>query len=321
MTATQMVHAIAGAPPHDDCTDHDVSACWVCGGASTRGMDRVRWMGSNYTSQNRAMMPASQLVCEACVTVMAGRPPNTERMWSHLVEGADHVRLNKGSKPVMREFIRRAHNAAWFAAIADTGQKHIVPWCVVNAANQRGGVVLFEETLVELPRDDAGWSLIDAIADILTAGATKEEITTGNYGSRAWQLCGARLRIFERDRRYMRGGTWFDLALWLAQRDEVSVAMRMENEKAARVANKAKEVSRGRTTSRKNANPDRRSDSGAEVCIPRDARLQRDASLGSDPGPDACSSTVVREPGGVAHDHDAHPATRSGETGQLSLLS
>lgn len=277
-------------------------------------------MGSNYTGQNRARCPSSVRVCEACVTVMAGKPPNTERMWTHLVEGSTHVRANKGQKPAIRDFLRRSHSEPWFAAIADSGQKHIIPWCTVNASDQPGGSVLFEEALVELPRDARGWSLIDEMTSLLTAGATKEEMATGAYGSRAWSLCSSELRSFEDRRGTLRGGGWFDLALWLAQRDEDKVAERMAAEKAATKAKKeAKSATRG-TGKRAAANADGRGRDRAAERVPQDARMQRAETLGPDTGPNEVSSSVECESRGVADDDDANVAAGSVSVRQLSLL-
>lgn len=281
--------------------------CWVCGGASVRGMSLAKWMGTNFTGQSRARCPSSTAVCEACVSVMAGRPPNTERMWSHLVEGASHVRVNKGSKPAMRAFLRRSHASSWFAAIADTGQKHIVPWCPVNAPNQTGGQVLFEESLVILPSSEDGWRLMDDITTALTAGATKEEIGRGDYGSRAWQLLGHEaLRALEGSLATHRGGSWFELALWLAQRDEEQVQARMTLEK---------ETKRGRTSKGKGKNADSGGAARAAISVPPNSGVQRAEALGSAARSDARVGTVDGDAGRVAH-HDDKNAESGGSAGR-----
>lgn len=313
MTPSQIIHRIRGAPTVEGCSEHPSFHCYVCGGASIRGQDRDRWMGQNFTGQNRARCPSSSLVCEACVAAMAGRPPDTERMWSHLVEGDEHVRVNKGGKPAIRDFLRRTHRGPWFAAIADTGQKHIIPWCPVNAPRQGGGRVLFEETLVELPRTEAGWRLLDQIAEALTDGLTKEEIGSGEYGSRAWQLLGERLRTLESTWSVLRGGSWFELAVWLAQRDEDKVAVRMAAEK--------EEKKRGRTGKGKASNADGRDRLGASSGVPKDAGVQRPEALGPTDGSAPRRRTKQRDAGGVAHVDDADAADRSATGGQRPLFS
>lgn len=83
-SASQLLHAALGAPTVPECDDRIPFACWVCGASSTRGMPRVRWMGVTFVGQNRVRAPESGLVCEACVCVMAGKPPDTWRMYSVL---------------------------------------------------------------------------------------------------------------------------------------------------------------------------------------------------------------------------------------------
>lgn len=320
-TPSQIAHRIGGSKAHELASDRDPFTCWVCGGRATRGALRWQWAGANFTGQNRVRCPDSDVVCEACIVVMAGKPPNTERMWSHLVDGDEHVRVNKGQKPTIREFLRREHRATWWAAIADSGKKHIIPWCPLNAAGQSGGRVLFEDALVMLPRDAGGWALLDEIAGLLTAGATKEEVSRGEYGPRAWQLVGERLRAFETARGSLRGGSWFDLAVWLAQRDEAAVAERLEAEKAAKAAKKKEAKANDGRRKGKAANANGRGAARTPKRVPADARVQRAQALGPDPRPDARGSAVLGEPGGVANDHDPDAATGGASGGQLTLLS
>jgi hypothetical protein len=232
-------------------------------------------------------------------------------MWTHLVVGASHVRANKGGKPAIRDFLRRVHQDTWFAAIADTGQKHILPWTPVNAPGSTGRV-LFEEAFVTLPRDASGWHLVDVLADALTDGATKEELGTGAYGARAWQLLGAgRIRAVERVVSTERGGTWFDLALWLAQRDEQKVAARLAAEKEAKHG-------RGRKGTHADANGG--GDARATRRVSRDTRVQRAEALGPATGQTSRGRAKQRDAGRVGHIDDAHASTGGAENEQLNIF-
>lgn len=86
VTATHRIHALMGATAHPDCIDLSVFRCWVCAGASVRGMLVDSWLGSNFVGRNRVRAPDSLHVCESCVVCMAGRPPDTLRMTSHFVD-------------------------------------------------------------------------------------------------------------------------------------------------------------------------------------------------------------------------------------------
>jgi len=319
VSLSQIIHRIRGGAAVPACSSAGSFFCWVCGGASTRGQVRWEWAGANYTGQNKARCPDSNWVCEACVSVMAGRPPDTERMWSHLVEGDEHVRVNKGGKPTMRAFLRREHSKPWAAAIADSGQKHIIPWTPVNAGGQVGGRVLFEEMLVDLPRDAQGWALLDDLEVVLTDGLTKEEIARGEYGPRAWQLLGAdRVREFEGRWGSLRGGGWFELAVWLAQRDEAKVQARLDAEKAAKKEKGKNAV--GRTSKGAAAKPARGGGARAAGGVPEDAGGERPKALGSAPGSNEGGGAEQRDAGGVDHDDDSNTATRGAPGGQLALF-
>jgi hypothetical protein len=267
-SASQLLHADLGRPAHEDCAPCDVAACWNCGSPYDRGVELDRLLKASLTDQNTARAPHSTLVCEACVYVRArfspvpGRLPKEGREnggrfsnYSHLLDTAESVpyaNASKGEKPVILAFLRRHHAGHWFAAIADSGQKHVLPYAPVNPPGSRGRV-RFDDRTISLP-DAAGWALVDDMVALLTAGATKEELASGAYGARAWQLCGEHLASFEHAWGRLRGDAWFALAVWLAQRNEEAVAARMAAEKTAKEA-----ATRGktqRTAAREVANAD-----------------------------------------------------------------
>ena len=307
ISGSTLLHLHHGSPRVDGCVDVSIRACWVCAAPSSRGMLQSAWQGANFTGQTKVRAPDSSHVCEACVWTMAGRPPDTMRMYSHLLEGVRYHRFNKGDKPAIRAFLRAEHTEEWFAAIADSGQKHIVPWVPINPPRARGRVLL-EETLVVLPRD---MGLIDTIADLLTAGATKAEVETGRYDARAWTLCGDTLRAFERAHGGERTSPWFTLALWLAQRDEEKVAAREAAEKEAKKKNgKPERRAKGKAANKDSAVPPRR-----EGSVPQDAGSKPAEALGPDPSQDAERRAPSVLSGGV----DNAPPPRAPNPGAQQL--
>lgn len=324
MTASQTLWSRSGAPTVADAVDVPRSFCWVCAGTTTRGVLVERWMGSNFVGQNRVRMPSAQHVCEACVHVMAGRPPDTARMYSWLVDDRGVLRLNKGDKPRMREWLRSPKQGPWFAAIADSGKKHVIPWAPVNPAGTRLARVMFEEMEVTIPSDEAhGWGLVDSAANLLTAGATKAEISSGVYGVGAWARCEHEIRAFETEHGARRGAAWFELAVWLAQRDEAAVAERMEREKAELAEKKQAEKKRKekpsdrRGNERKAAVRDRRSPARDQSGVPADAPRQRAEALGTNPGQNAVVGQDGVGAGGVGHPDGAVASVGSA---QLNLF-
>lgn len=128
-----------------------------------------------------------------------------------------YMNASKGDKQIIRAFIEREKPGIWFAAIADSGQKHVLPFARLNGRG-RSGVVLLDDLQVSVP-DDV--SLIGGIADALTAKITKEEIETGDYTIHTMRYRREIAMAFEERFSRARGSSWFVLALWLAQREEV----------------------------------------------------------------------------------------------------
>lgn len=309
-TATQLLHAHVGTPAFDGCTDDAIPHCYVCAGVSARSIPVAKWMGDNFTGQAQCRAPMSDRVCEACAWAMAGRPPDTLRMYSHLFDGSEYLKLNKGDKPAMRAFLRRHHDTCWFVAIADSGKKHVIPWAPVNQPG-RVGRVRFEDGDVTLPRTEEGWAMVDEIAALATAGAPKSEIELGDYSPRSWTLCRAAIETFERRWQRERHGAWFRLAVWLAQRDEAEAQERMDQEKAAKAEKKG--AKRGSKTDGRGTGAAANADGGGTArgtkALPHGVRGsgQREA-LGSPAERDEDRVEDDVQPGGVGVDDRAAPS-------------
>lgn len=332
VSAPALLHAHCGSPRVDECSDTP-GVCWVCAGECVRSMPRLDWMGASYTGQNRVRAPESQIVCEPCVWVGArsspvpGRPPKEGktaggnfRNYSHLLDGATYVNASKGEKPAILAFLRRRKTGQWFAAIAESGQKHVVSGCPVNPAGTHPGRVAFEEDLIDLPRDDPDLVLVDHVAATLTAGATKEEVLRGDYGPGAWARCRISIMAFEALHAGKRASRWFRLAVFLAQRDEAQFAERMAAEKAARDAAKESRGKAERGARRAAARRDGASTTGAAPRVPGHAELQRAEALGSDHREDASGGAHEQQPGRVVDRHESNAAAQRAKRGQLSLL-
>lgn len=331
-TAGRILWHHLGRPAHRDCAEADESCpCWICSEPVGPGTDCLRgqlvdgWDGARFTGQNRIRCGESRWACESCLYLMsrispvpgrikAGKQIQNFRLYSHVYDqlgGLDSPQYwnhSKGEKEQLRAFLRGTKRGVWWAAIADSGQKHLLPWCPVNPARAVPGVVLFEERVVALE----GWEMLDDMAALLTAGCTKEELQTGRYGARAWQLCGDTLRRFESTWGQRRGGGWWSLCLWLAQRDEVAVAERIAAEKEERKRAKAK-----RGPARKAANTDGRATARAASSVPENTRVQPTKALGCAAESAAQRSQTSCEPGRVVHHDDQRAA--AAKSAQLGL--
>ncbi len=324
-SAGQLLYDHLGRPPVAGLVEVE-SLCWVCGGTLSLGVCWEDWAGSNFVGQNRVKAPSSEYVCAACVYIcgrtnpVPGRPPKegkqfggSFRNYSHLYDSGDsgcyrcgpmYINASKGEKPVILAWLKGPHVGAWFAAIADSGQKHVLPWVPVNPAGTKRGIVLFDEQIVRMP---ASFALVDQLAMMLTAGATKDSVKTGEYTPREWHLAEKQIVEFETRWGQLRGGAWFCLALWLAQRDEVAVTERLENEARRDRKGKAKNADGGGVARHSSCTPRKRSK-------PVDA-------LDTTADANALSSSDDSQPGGVDNvgtEASGNPGCAKSE--QLSLL-
>lgn len=200
------------------------------------------------------------------------------RLFSHLYEegwaspeqqAPGYLNVNKGDKPAIRAFIERHHQGRWFAAVADSGQKHILQLTRWNSGNDSSaGLVLLDELIVHVPADT---SLIAKACHLLTSGATKDEIESGQYRFVTVERCETTIREFEAEHRGTRGSPWFALALWLAQRDEAAVEDRLKKEKEEKRARQA--------TTREAAKPARRGGARNPGSVPKRAKRTPPARL------------------------------------------
>lgn len=357
LSASQLLHAYVGAPAVDGAAAVEGSPpCWICAHPVVRGLDREKWASGSMTDQNQCRAPSSRWICEACFFVRAGTPGSVPagthsmtsvlRVHSHLYDESATPRcqhVTKGDKPAILRFLRAPHAGTWFAAIADSGKKHVVSYTPVNPPGSRGRAQ-FEEQTIALP-DAAGWRITDDLRALLTAGATKAEVECGDYTPRAWTLCRERVEAFERAWGHLRGGGWFSLALWLSQRDEAAVAERMTAEAETRKAKagkatrakaakpkaekattkrgrvpRAKEATSGETdrgAEREPAISNRGVPSGDASSVPGNAGVLGAQALRANPEPSHERGTAERD-GGRVGDCDA-PRPASAAPCQLGL--
>jgi hypothetical protein len=242
-------------------------------------------------------------------------------LFSHLYEedwrqegqqAPGYVNVTKGDKPLIRAFLERKHAGNWFAAVSDSGQKHVLPLTRWNFGNgSPTGVVMFDETEVAIPEDI---SIIATACDLLTVGATKDELLTGDYRIATIERCSKQVRDFERDHKQWRGGPWLDLVVWLAQRDEEQVATRIEAEKTAK--KEATENAKQRTK-RPARDKSHQPDLGSKKCV--HARVQGEGGTGlldQDRKQDASVSAASEVSQPLVHAVPAgHAADKRGQLG------
>lgn len=95
-TPPQLAWIVHGSPSVDGCDAHH-ERCFVCVGTMERGVPVKKWMGSNYTDQNRARCITATHVCEACVWAhsrtshVLGRPPKEGKKFGGNLRNYSHL--------------------------------------------------------------------------------------------------------------------------------------------------------------------------------------------------------------------------------------
>lgn len=200
--------------------------CRFCG-QQNEGNDFHKWVKSTFTDHDK-LLPGS-IICNDCLfwfeeksTELAAKmdknKPQRMRNYSHFIINETWTPLSKGDKSTMTKLLLSTPFPE-LAAIAESGQKHIVFRATRNPQGGKAGWVQFEEQSLWLEPDDLRQTL-DAVEPALST-FSKGEIESGNYlphrimayGLDAWQELEAIVKL-------LRGGLFFNLAIFLAQKRE-----------------------------------------------------------------------------------------------------
>ena len=202
MTATtfpsgpRMVWELAGRPPVARAAavlfaDRE-APCAMCGSVESRTAPTEKAVGGNFTDQYLLARPDSSRICEGCVWVCSGKPPATVRMWtvvarpdlpappSHpkAVFGGAHVQYT--ARNDMRWVVSTLcdpPDGPWLVSVAESGQKHHVPYARVNHGAGRWAVRMDQADVVSTPAEfRAAFAHVVALR---RAGFTTGEVENG----------------------------------------------------------------------------------------------------------------------------------------------
>jgi len=171
-----------------------MSNCYLCGSTpATKPLN----LKDSFTAHSTAKFPTSDKLCDRCAWVIPLRlnyyNPNTKRdvqlfsrNWSWLLSDKEkHPKIEGDrvselpSRATIREWLIDPPEHPFTIAIAESGQKHILPWSQV-AYSRDYFPVLFELDLLHIDRENFIENL-NNYEYLLTLGLTKTEINTGQY--------------------------------------------------------------------------------------------------------------------------------------------
>lgn len=183
------------------------SHCYLCAKPGSNLLE----LSNSFTMHSSAKCPESKVMCDRCYSTISGSQkqlwyfnPNKDK-WSKLwgrslsrvyqgdkliaptiegtyTEGKDtyHVVKNLLTRVEIREFLLNPPEPPFTIAIAESGQKHIIPWAL-EAQSKHLFPVQFELDTVYI--DSRFKNLLEAYEQLLGLGFSKSEIDTGDYRS------------------------------------------------------------------------------------------------------------------------------------------
>lgn len=194
---------------------------------SSDGQDFWDWVKPTFTDHDK--LSPGDIVCDDCLfwfdeanaelaTKMDKDKPQRMRNYSHFILNGEWIPLSKGNKTKMTSLLL-GNPFPELAAIAESGQKHIVFRATRNAPGSKAGWVQFEEQSLWIEPEQLR-NLLEIIQALMVE-FSKGEIETAqyklyriiNFGLEQW-------RILEQELKPSRGSLIFNLALFLAQKPE-----------------------------------------------------------------------------------------------------
>jgi len=189
LTAVRMAWDAAGGPSHPKAIAAD-AGCVVCGVTHHRHLRARDALGKNFDILTAAR-PDLSTVCEPCAWALAGKPPQTLRMWSILTTAATILPTGAPSAPYPSDgrlhLCNRKDQSAiiaaltdppddvWAVTIAVSGQKHLLPYTPVNAPGAALVLARIEGCVVDATPTEYG-ALIGACAALRLAGHNPDSI-------------------------------------------------------------------------------------------------------------------------------------------------
>lgn len=213
MSVTAAIYHAAGMPAMQGAQQ---GICRLCGRVDA-GLPFDAWVKDTFTDWDK--LQPGDLICHACQFCTAEAAPGLAervgkdkpqkmRNYSHFILGGIWYPLSKGNKVEMRRLL---FSGAGVAVIAESGQKHLLPfshvgWWAFEIAQARP----FPERLN---------TVLGVIEPLYQAGISKAEIESGRYDSKRIMAVGiAAWSAAEEQIRLWRGSLALSLALFLAQR-------------------------------------------------------------------------------------------------------
>lgn len=243
MTPARLLYKAAGYPKSPKSTVNTNTACWLCGlPCNEIGVSVIKAVGESFTDYANVAVPESKYVCVPCVWVLSGRPPDTFRLYSVIWRtdrplAASHpkaTRVVPGAQLTAKNDLIEIRTilldpptdgSPWFCAIADSGQKHIVPFTSLNHGADQWIVRLEDDNIHGSPAKFGG--IVHHCSVLYAAGFNRKEILEGRPAPRKLAKLGSDIwRQYGQSLDSKRGGGLLDLAVFLLRKKGIEDVIR-----------------------------------------------------------------------------------------------
>lgn len=152
-SAAVMVWELAGRPHRPTLgVTATGGVCAMCGRRVEESAPAKKWLeGKSFTDPSH-LRARSDRVCEACAWAVTGKGMDQIRMWTVLARtdrvlpasntkaafAADHVHFtSRADMRAVAATLARPPEGPWLVAVAESGQKHVLPYTPVNSGTGR----------------------------------------------------------------------------------------------------------------------------------------------------------------------------------------
>jgi hypothetical protein len=197
--------------------------CAVCGTIADASVPVTATAGSKtFTDQHLLAAPWSPVTCPACAWALSGKPPHSVRLWTLACApgsdlGASHPKSQQAVPGGHPGLLLTARNdmrpvaallcdppdGPWCVAVAESGQKHSLPWTSVNHGAGRWHVRMDALDVHGTPRDFS--AILGHVTALREAGFPSAAIEAVDPGGRlnaenlpAWREHAAALSPWRR---------------------------------------------------------------------------------------------------------------------------
>jgi hypothetical protein len=193
-TSARLLYEAAGRPPCPKPTHPADGDCYLCGlPCGDEGVKLRNACGPAFTDYHLAQAPGSDAVCVPCAWALAGKPPNSFRLWSAVyredrppgpshekAQEIEHLQLTSRAEigGIVDVLLEPPAAGPWFCAVTSSGKVHTLPFTPVNLGGSAEWSVRFDRQTITTTTAQTRHVMHHTNA-LLAAGFLREDVLSG----------------------------------------------------------------------------------------------------------------------------------------------